>query len=151
MSRFVMACTLTSFFLSAALASAQSEPARKLIVKVDPGDLPGNARLRLGRLGGFRYDGSFTTAAMSPDGARLAVASNDSSITVLDPASGKIIQRFQQPLIGGAQGGMAFSGVPMPTILPSRERTGASPRLARFRCLNCCNSLPLATSQMCRL
>jgi WD40 repeat protein len=110
MSRLFKCCVYLSFFLSPALASGQSEPARKLIVKVDPGDLPENARLRLGRLGGFRYDGSFGTAAMSPDGARLAVASKDGNgITVLDPVSGKVIQRMQMQLIGG-QGAMTFSG-----------------------------------------
>ena len=51
----------------------KGEGNKSVVVKIDPKELPSDARLRLGKMSGFRYTGSFAFAIMSYDGKLLTV------------------------------------------------------------------------------
>jgi WD40 repeat protein len=85
-----------AFCLALVAAAAGAEPAR-----TDPhGDpLPAGALARLGTLR-FRTLGHTHTAALSPDGALIAVAGDQDSIALLEAASGKEVRRLTADAIG---------------------------------------------------
>ena len=80
-----------------------------LVVKLDTEGLPEGARLRLGKLGGFRYAGPFNGAILSADARLLAVVSSSSgAIEIVDTTTGKRVQTLKTQVFGSVAG-MAFS------------------------------------------
>src|SRR5215813_1355649 len=97
---------IITFVLSAVSVWAQPD---SLIVKVDSGKLPAPARLRLGKLAGYRYAGTFSSGTLSSDGKLLAVSPiNGNSIDIIDLATGKKTQSLQTQFFGVGNS-MAFS------------------------------------------
>lgn len=99
MSRF---CTvLFPWVLLIDNSATMAQPAGEqdpLVAKIENA-LPLHARKRLGSVGGFQYTGSVYTAAMSPDGQRLAVISRSDHVpAIVDVATGKTLQ--QLPTLG---------------------------------------------------
>lgn len=86
-----------------------AKPVDSFVVKIDPASLPVHSRVRLGQLGGFRYNGPASfSAAMSLDGKLIAAADQNGGIKIIDAASGKALQNLAGQFIGN-QGGLVFS------------------------------------------
>ena len=110
-SRLGLAISILAFCAGFAICQPGAEKGEpgSLVVKLDSDTMPEGARLRLGKLSGYRYTGQFNSAILSADAKLLAVVSaNTGGVDIVDVASGKLVQRLKTQVFGSVAG-MSFS------------------------------------------